>query len=68
MNFRYAGDTPRTASGSLVMVREADISILTFQRSLAVARTLSEMMERIAQGPEDVKKSVRSANEIYEPG
>ncbi|MGB7137748.1 MAG: hypothetical protein WBD46_20845, partial [Acidobacteriaceae bacterium] len=33
---------------------------------LAVARALWEMMDRIAQGPEDVKKSVRPANEIHE--
>jgi len=42
--------------------RHADMSGLISQAFLS--RHLSEMMDRIAQGPEDVKKSVRAADEL----
>jgi hypothetical protein len=35
--------------------------ILRIRRPLAFTRALSQRMDRIAQGPEDVKKSVRTA-------
>ena len=40
----------------------ADRSVLISQACLS--RHLSEMMDRIAKGPEDVKKSVRAADEL----
>ena len=40
----------------------ADLSVLISQACLS--RHLSEMMDRIAKGPEDVKKSVRAADEL----
>jgi RimJ/RimL family protein N-acetyltransferase len=42
--------------------RYADLSVLIPQA--CVSRHLSEMMDRIAKGPEDVKKSVRAADEL----
>jgi hypothetical protein len=42
--------------------RYADLSVLISQACLS--RHLSEMMDRIAKGPEDVKKSVRAADEL----
>jgi len=42
--------------------READLSILIYQACLS--RHLSEMLDRIAKRPEDVKKSVADADEL----
>jgi hypothetical protein len=42
--------------------RHADMSVLISQACLG--RHLSEMMDRICKGPEDVKKSVRAADEL----
>ena len=41
---------------------DAHFSVLISQGCLS--RHLSEMMDRIAKGPEDVKKSVRAADEL----
>jgi hypothetical protein len=41
---------------------DAHLSVLISQACLS--RHLSEIMDRIAKGPEDVKKSVRAADEL----
>jgi hypothetical protein len=51
-----------SASSATDRYREADLSVLISQACLS--RHLSEMMDRIAKGPEDVKKSVRAADEL----
>jgi hypothetical protein len=46
----------------LELWRYADLAVLISQACLS--RHFSEMMDRIAKGPEDVKKSVRAADEL----
>jgi hypothetical protein len=50
------------SSGSDRNFPQADLSVPISQACLS--RHLSEMMDRIAKGPEDVKKSVRAAGEL----
>jgi len=52
---------PRIAPGQVGRTL-AGLSVLISQACLS--RHLSEMMDRIAKGPEDVKKSVRAADEL----
>jgi hypothetical protein len=55
-------ETSRNALLGTDHFRQADISVLILQACLS--RHLSERMDRIAKGPEDVKKSVRAADEL----